>query len=161
MYHPVFHMQLHLSSTEWQKLLKTDSSQEVVMWRRRETALLFKTPATSSAHKDICNFTAFRCSFLLGFSPFNVFPLSSTFYVSPFFSPDHIAQLRWCVCVCDRSHATAHRSDSEGPSLPCVLFSLIYPFHLTFRTLAWNCRPISFPGHWEFSQCSWWPVLFP
>lgn len=65
-----------------------------------------------------------------------------------------------CTCVqpltCDDIQTIP--SGSEGLWLPCVLFSLIHPFYLAFLTLDWHCRPISLPGHWEFSWCSWWPI---
>lgn len=51
-------------------------------------------------------------------------------------------------------------SGSVGLQLPCVVFSLIHPFRLAFLTLAWPCRPVCFPGHWESSQYPLWAGVY-
>lgn len=76
------------------------------------------------------------------------------------FSPHCWAARSNCVNVCMQPITCDDTglipSGSVGLQLPCGVFSLIHPFHLAFLTLAWPCRPVRFPGHWESSQYPVW-----
>lgn len=140
--------------------------------------MVYIAPNTSPDHEDMCNFIAFSSTFPMGFSSFDVLPLSalhlsfSSSYPALFFFflaallLCHTHSIHWqcCIDVHDwqrSNHGVKSRTKMGGLSSVAFLYCSIFDLPLSFSilTLASHCRPVCV---WEtqsvVDRCTWYKV---